>query len=298
MQNWNNPIFMPGQNWLYYKIYCGPQSADIILSELIKPLVEILVINKIIDKWFFIRYFDPELHIRIRFHLINTMDIATIISEIEKNTDIYIQNHLIWKIQLDTYFRELWRYGENSIELVESIFLHDSNLSVYLIENKLNPNPQRLWKYAIKSIDTYLDDFQLTLPEKLELMSELSKYFQKAFGFNKDLMMQLDYKYRKEKESVSHFIKLNDALTGEDLVLINLLSKKTAALKPIIAEIISMEKNNSLIISKKELIKDLLHLMINRMFTSKQKKVELVIYYFLCEYYKSATARSSSNNKK
>ncbi len=55
--------FIPGSEWIYYKIYCGVKTADKILTETIKPLVEQLKMLNLIEKWFFIRYSDPDTHI-------------------------------------------------------------------------------------------------------------------------------------------------------------------------------------------------------------------------------------------
>ncbi|WP_127138032.1 thiopeptide-type bacteriocin biosynthesis protein [Flagellimonas oceanensis] len=64
--------FALGSEWLYYKIYIGPQTGDALLSQAIKPLVSNLIGRKLIDKWFFIRYTDPDFHIRIRLKISDT----------------------------------------------------------------------------------------------------------------------------------------------------------------------------------------------------------------------------------
>ena len=61
--------FIIGDNWLYYKIYTGAKTSELILTESIRPVVEELLKNNIIQKWFFIRYSDPHYHIRIRIYL-------------------------------------------------------------------------------------------------------------------------------------------------------------------------------------------------------------------------------------
>ncbi|MBK8924711.1 MAG: lantibiotic dehydratase [Crocinitomicaceae bacterium] len=61
--------FIPGSEWIYYKIYCGEKTAERILLELVYPLsTEICDTLKLAEKWFFIRYADPDHHIRIRFY--------------------------------------------------------------------------------------------------------------------------------------------------------------------------------------------------------------------------------------
>ena len=53
------------------------------------------------------------------------------------------ENHLleqdvIWKIQTETYQREIERYGENTIENSETLFWHDSELILKYLDLKDN----------------------------------------------------------------------------------------------------------------------------------------------------------------
>jgi thiopeptide-type bacteriocin biosynthesis protein len=71
--------FIVGEEWLYYKIYCGNYTADKILINEVQTIVNKLFRKKLIDQWFFIRYYDPDFHLRIRFHLINLNAITEVI---------------------------------------------------------------------------------------------------------------------------------------------------------------------------------------------------------------------------
>ena len=53
-------LFIVGSEWVYYNIYVGPQSSDLVLIDVIKPFAEKLISKQIIDKWFFIRYKDEN----------------------------------------------------------------------------------------------------------------------------------------------------------------------------------------------------------------------------------------------
>ena len=61
-------FFPVSSEWLYAKIYCGTKTAEQLLSNSLKTFTEELLTEKIIDKFFFVRYSDPLHHIRIRFH--------------------------------------------------------------------------------------------------------------------------------------------------------------------------------------------------------------------------------------
>ncbi|HVJ92985.1 MAG TPA: lantibiotic dehydratase, partial [Labilithrix sp.] len=56
--------FPPGSEWLYAKLYTGTASADDVLKEVVTPLVAPQ--KKSSTGWFFIRFGDPEWHVRLR----------------------------------------------------------------------------------------------------------------------------------------------------------------------------------------------------------------------------------------
>jgi thiopeptide-type bacteriocin biosynthesis protein len=62
-------LFLPADQWLYYKIHTDIKTADQVILEAIVPAVNQLFSNQHIAKWFFIRYSDPEFHIRLRLLL-------------------------------------------------------------------------------------------------------------------------------------------------------------------------------------------------------------------------------------
>ncbi len=55
-----------GSEWLYYKIYCGVEFADTLLSNHIGTVLQKNQQLGVLDKWFFIRYSDPDFHLRLR----------------------------------------------------------------------------------------------------------------------------------------------------------------------------------------------------------------------------------------
>ncbi len=58
--------FIPGSRWLYFKIYTGIKTADEVATRTLLPLLRELYEAKLIDDWFFIRYTDPDFHLRLR----------------------------------------------------------------------------------------------------------------------------------------------------------------------------------------------------------------------------------------
>jgi thiopeptide-type bacteriocin biosynthesis protein len=120
--------FCIGSEWLYYKICTGVKTADLILMEKLYPIILDLKEEKTIDKWFFIRYNDPDDHIRIRFNCKTPENISIVIAKMHLVLDELLEENLVWKVQIDTYQREIERYGERSIEDSETLFWHDSEM--------------------------------------------------------------------------------------------------------------------------------------------------------------------------
>src|SRR5699024_8874081 len=109
-------MFYPGEEWLYFKISLSVTKSDFILIKLYKHLI--LENNNAITNWFFIRYYDPSPHLRIRLKTDNQRinEISNILLKI-LNEDL--NNSLINDISINTYKRELTRYKYNLIKLSE-----------------------------------------------------------------------------------------------------------------------------------------------------------------------------------
>ncbi|WP_438968641.1 thiopeptide-type bacteriocin biosynthesis protein [Nonlabens sp.] len=125
--------FTIGSEWMYYKIYCGVKTADDVLLKVIQPICRQLLQEQVIDKWFFIRYSDPDAHLRVRFHVTSPDGISKIIVLMSDHINSFIETQQVWDIQLATYQRELKRYGATSISQAESVFFYDSEQVLYII---------------------------------------------------------------------------------------------------------------------------------------------------------------------
>ena len=289
--------FIIGDEWLYYKLYCGPKTADEILTMVIKPVTEELFKKKIIDKWFFIRYSDPKLHLRVRFHYTTPEKISVIINTLYEFIKTYIDQDLINKIQIDTYQRELERYGFRSIELVEELFFYDSEMIVNFLDMIEGDEGEVIrWLFALRAIDNFLDTFLYSEEKKLKLLEGLKNGFGKEFGMNKMLKLQLDKKYRNNRQLINEFF--NDKFGEENIGdLIHLLNQKSLKIKNVVQEILKKENEQILEKPLDDLLGSYIHMLMNRLFKSKQRMHEMVIYDFLYRYYKSEIAKKKYNPK-
>jgi thiopeptide-type bacteriocin biosynthesis protein len=284
--------FIVGDEWLYYKFYTGPKTADVILTEMIKPVTGELLSHQLIDYWFFIRYADPQLHTRVRFHLGDPQNIAPVIQAIRSYSTPYIEKNLVWKIQLDTYQREVERYGINSMDLSEKWFFYDSKMIVDMLSLIEGDEGERIrWLFALRAVDTMLDDFRFDLEPKFDLVTMLRENFGREHGMNHNLKEQMEQKFRKDRAVINELMDRNNDLVSEMLPLFQFLAQKSAAVQPIAEQILALNKSNRLGMPLNDLMGSYSHMMVNRLFKSKQRTHEMVLYDFLHRYYKSEIAR-------
>ena len=284
--------FMIGDEWLYYKFYTGPKTADVILTEMIKPITEELLARGIIDYWFFIRYADPKLHTRVRFHSHNPGALSPLIQAIRSATTRYIEQNLVWMVQVDTYQREVERYGFNSMDLAEKWFFYDSKMIVDMLALIEGDEGERIrWLFGLRAVDSLLEDFHFDMERKFELVTILRENFGREHGMNRNLKEQLEKKFRKDRAVINELMDHSNDQVSEMLPLFRLISQKSESVQPIAEAILKLEENKQLQMPLNDLLASYSHMMVNRLFKSKQRTHEMVLYDFLHRYYKSEIAR-------
>lgn len=306
IKNAQNPLnvavqrqFAMGSEWLYYKFYCGIKTGDRLLVEAIKPLVEELIARNLIRKFFFIRYADPDLHIRVRFLLNDTNAVGELVKLVSQYTTPFLEQGLISKIQTDTYARELERYGANSIEAAESFFHIDSLTTLELLDTIEGEEGEEIrWQFALRSVDELLDNFRYALPDKLGLLESLKTGFTEEHGGQKELKQQLSIKFRKHRQAIENILDRRLDATREIAPLINLLAHKAEQMKSVAQTIWELQRTGQLQVHLNDLLASYVHMLLNRIFKARQRTHEMVIYDFLYNYYKSAAAMEKNKQRK
>jgi len=290
--------FIPGSEWLFYKFYCGAKTADVIIEQIFIPVTESLINENIIDKWYFIRYNDPKPHLRLRFHVNNSAQLGSVIAIISENINPYIENNLINSVIIDTYNREVERYGSNTMELSETLFCNDSVLIANVISNLEGEEGEKYrWQFCIRSLDEFLNCFSFTTQQKQTLFEMLSHSFMSEFGDEKQMNRQISDKYRVDKLTVEAVLDRSKDEESEILQLFNLFPTYRTSISSIAEIILQLNAENKLEVSLSNLLASYIHMHCNRLFRSKQRAHEMVIYTYLSNYYKSSIARNKSMEK-
>jgi thiopeptide-type bacteriocin biosynthesis protein len=287
--------FALGSEWVYVKIYTGNKSADYVLGTSIQKLIERLKRKQLIEQWFFIRYGDPENHIRLRLKRKNTATgLQAIIKEINRNFESYTDAKFISGLVYDTYQPEIEKYGLNTIELCEEFFHRDSEFVLHIIHNSGEKKPDEdRWLFALKGVHILLDDFGLSLKEKADFCNLRRISFLNEFNGNKSLTEQLNNKYRSNSKIIQDALTRSETIFSQEIEM--LFKQKSDSNKQIFSQIFTiLQDKKNYQVSKEQLLMNFIHLFINRIFVANQRLYELVIYHYLMKYYASALAREKS----
>jgi len=201
---------MPGSEWLTYKIYSGPKTLENIMINNISHLIEKLFQQKAIDKFFFLKYADPDYHLRIRFHFPNVSKCHVVLQAFKDEIESYLMTKVIWKISVESYTREIERYGNNTIEDIETFFYYNSVAALKIINHTFEEQNGDRWIWGIKYVDLLLDEFRFNSFEKIKFFEILSGGFMTELNIKNNIKIKLDYKYRNSRDRIEKIFSIKD----------------------------------------------------------------------------------------
>lgn len=291
--------FAPGSAWVYYKCYCGAKSADKILTEAVLPCITAMQEEMLIDNYFFVRYNDPSFHIRIRFHLTQTQHLGKAMENMYEQLKPFEQQGFIWKTQIDTYQRELERYGAESIEISESLFCFDSTAVLKMLQLTGGDEREHIrWLWTLRAIDALMNDFNFTTDQKLELMTHLKTSFLREFLADNPLKSQLTATYNQHRKKIESLLDHSNDSNSEIKPILDLIAERSDAVKPLATALILKAHSNHLSVPLGSLMSSYIHMLVNRSTLAQPRLHELVMYDMLYRYYFSVKARKVDSEKK
>ncbi|KQC35762.1 hypothetical protein UK82_24780 [Frankia sp. ACN1ag] len=117
-----------GSGWAFVKLYGHPDRATTILTAHLPTLL---------DAWdtppamWFIRYRDPDPHLRLRFRLTGPDDFAPVARRVADWATRLRENGFVARVQWDTYLPETGRYGTGpAMAAAEAVFTADSTAAL------------------------------------------------------------------------------------------------------------------------------------------------------------------------
>lgn len=254
-------IKFPGSDWLFIKLYGGQQRQNEYIIEKIHTFADSMVQKGAADEWFFMRYLDPEHHIRLRFHGKPEKLLQEILPELYRWIQECQREGFIQRMVIDTYDREVERYGGPTIMAnAERVFSRDSQTTVKLLG---------LLRYK----QTNLPDYVLATISIIDIMTRYGLSFEQQFEWmeqvvKKDAHREEFRKWRKTLLTLADprndWQGLRSHPSGEEIREAFYL--RTDALNTFGKLVSEGEQNKSLWSSPATILGSLIHLHCNRIF--------------------------------
>lgn len=286
--------FPPGSEWLYVKLFTGTATADEVLLHVARAVQSSLAAGEA-DQWFFIRYGDPDWHLRIRVHGAPDRLLAETLPLLHRATAPLLETGQLWRVQLDTYEREVERYGgEAGIRLAERVFHADSDAVLGAMGQLSGDAGAELrWRVALRGIDLLFDDLGLTLDQKRAIAQQARRGYGSEFGVNGDFSRGVSRRYRQERASVETLLDPRRDPPPELAASLRALHQRSTLLASAAQELRALADAGRLSVDLSELAMSLAHMHVNRMLRSAPRAQELVLYELLDRAYSSQAAQRS-----
>lgn len=264
----------PGSDWLYIKLYGVGDRFDEFLVNQLSTFTKNN--NELFDHYFFMRYADPEPHIRVRFKGSPSKLIKDLLPNIHTWSVNLKKAGLLNKIVIDTYDPEIERYGGyRLINWAEEVFYADSEFVTEMVQTikagRLNADIETV--SIISTID-YLDLFSESFTQQLEWIYSATSY----------------EKYKKEFRNIRNYLMKygnsnnywNSLKEDPNLnILYNALMKRRPLIKQYIKQ---MHEAKDLSSYPQNIMGSFIHLHLNRLLgmdREKEKKTMIMVRHTL-----------------
>ncbi|MEK3949864.1 lantibiotic dehydratase [Paenibacillus sp. FSL H7-0703] len=126
--------YLPGESWFYAKLYGMNSRQNEFIGGYWEEFVREHQDSGTILQAYFIRYADPDKHLRVRFELSKNRTADEFLSTFHKWTEMLLHEGMIARVIIDTYEPEIERYGGSKLMIwAERMFSCDSEVTAKLV---------------------------------------------------------------------------------------------------------------------------------------------------------------------
>ncbi|MFD4657789.1 lantibiotic dehydratase [Kitasatospora sp. NPDC058444] len=283
---------LPGSDWLFAKFYCDRDQEDALLAGPLRHLCEMAEVSGLAQQWFFIRYADPDPHLRLRWKGDHEALTRHLLPEVARLTAQLTDEGLVSRLVIDTYERELERYGgSEGTDASEQAFCADSRAVMRLLAEtgptRTPPAPDTpgtpdapdtpgtpdtpdtpvdgdLAELAAVSTDDLLAGLGLTTEDRLRWYTDQAEPFQGAAR----RQAGEDYRVRQRRLRA-----LLGTPRGPDLLggaVREILAQRRGALAPVVERLSELEAAGRLGTDRARLLGSYVHLHCNRLLAGQR----------------------------
>lgn len=265
-----------GSDWLFFKLYIPKSRQNEVIINALYQLVTHIKRLQLTQRWFFIRYRDPEPHLRLRFQGSPKLLIEQLLPIINHwARDLQIHG-LLQRLVIDAYDREIERYGgSDTMNAAEEIFEVDSEAVIKLLylherEQKFNVGLIELTTITIYDLLTrfgWSDERQRAWAHTVSKQHrEFAKEYRLIRGklltfFNQYLASQSQ---REKNEELHDILKVRWSSLEHPLSILN-----------------TCKLEKKLWVPLEDIIESFVHMHCNRLFgISPEKELQAIVYLY------------------
>lgn len=245
-----------GTEYFFLKLYMAKEEQQRFLLTTLSHFVNHLIDQKIIEKWFFIRYVDPDDHIRIRFYGKKEAMHSSLIQMLSNWSQLLFQHKFIKDLQIGTYEREIERYGgEMLIDVIEAFFCADTETCIELM-HLLHGQKTSFPNYVLSAI---------SLVDLVKNMRSLKQDF--LFSFDREGLEGIRLWEDQITSTLSHLFSDQSIESQKEEIKIiqQALLKRADSLRCLVKQMQYCASQNQLIGSPTSILESLIHMHCNRL---------------------------------
>lgn len=282
----------PGSDWLYYRLYGGAGALDRALAHVLAPLADRLCRSGAAERWFFIRYGDPDWHLRLRFQGPPARLAGEVLPAMAPALEGLVADQAVVCVELGTYERELERYGGPvGMALCEQWFAQDSRRVARLLPAVLEAGGELRWQLAAACLLGDLQDLGLDAARALSLLEDVSSAFKAEFEMRGARLATLGRKYR-DHAALLHRLCDGELPKEAGHEVREILQADRSLRRGIAARLHAAGRGTGTLWDTVDgLLPSLLHMSCNRWFADNGRAHEMVLYELLRRGLTSRRAR-------
>jgi lantibiotic biosynthesis protein len=264
----------PGDDWVYFKLYAASKQHDELIAGPFQELVRELSGQEWVDRGFYIRYADPDPHLRLRFRASESAHVQPVLTTLLQWSRQLVERELVSRFSIDTYEREVERYGgPEAIDLLEQVFTFDSFIVAEIVAahftKKLTIDPLGI---AVLSLDTLFACWGLDVEGRLAWLrkhidlNEAKKEFGERRQFFCDLLAP--WQHTRDEE-----------LMQQRKQVLQVFSLQEEYLRHLAAQVRALGADGVLWTPEEQILGSLAHMHLNRLLGIDRQR-ENKIYAF------------------
>ncbi|MDX1996405.1 MAG: lantibiotic dehydratase [Thermoanaerobaculia bacterium] len=277
--------------WLYLRLYAPDQELDEILLQCIYPTIAKLKRDSQLEKWYFLRYSDPDHHVRLRILPAAKISPEDLLGIVGHEIGPFLKCRALHRLEWAAHEVEDHRYGPPStLAIVEEVFTSDSEWVLELIQclrrDRLEKNRA---DWMVYNLDRWFEILSWPIGLRSELLSSLRAASAEAHPAAFPERSTRAALFRTRREGLETL--LSDASGSVPAVVLRANQQRAWRLRPLLSSLRQTRTFRGREAFVK-LVGSLLHLSTNRLQAWPDRGGEAVALDFLERIYLSRAARA------